>query len=132
MAIKTLKPVKWVGSSRKDMRVMPEEVQDAFGFALYLAQAGDKHVDAKPLKGFTGAGVLEIIENFSSDTYRTVYTVRFSDAIYVLHVFQKKSKKGMATPKEEIEMVKSRLRIVEEFQQQKRSERNGRRNGNIS
>ncbi len=114
------------------MRVMPEEVQDAFGFALYLAQAGDKHVDAKPLKGFTGAGVLEIIENFSSDTYRTVYTVRFSDAIYVLHVFQKKSKKGMATPKEEIEMVKSRLRIVEEFQQQKRSERNGRRNGNIS
>lgn len=71
---------------------MPEDVQDAFGFALYLAQLGEKHADAKPMKGFTGAGVLEIIENYSSDTYRAVYTVRFPEAVYVLHVFQKKSR----------------------------------------
>ncbi len=85
------------------MKAMPEDVQDTFGFALYLAQLGEKHPDAKPMKGFTGAGVLEIVEDYSSDTYRAVYTVRFADAVYVLHVFQKKSKHGIATPTEEIE-----------------------------
>ncbi len=121
MLAKSLKPVEWVGSSRKDMKAMPEDVQDTFGFALYLAQLGEKHPDAKPLKGFTGSGVLEIVEDYSSDTYRAVYTVRFADAVYVLHVFQKKSKHGIATPKEEIEKVKSRLKIVEEMHGGKRS-----------
>lgn len=105
------------------MKAMPESVQDIFGFALYLAQLGDKHPDAKPLRGFSGAGVLEIVENFSSDTYRAVYTVKFADAVYVLHVFQKKSKHGIATPKEEIEKVKARLKMVEEMQQCQRDER---------
>jgi phage-related protein len=120
MPAKHLKPVEWVGSSRKDMKALPEDVQDTFGFALYLAQVGGKHPDAKPLKGFTGAGVLEIVEDYSSDTYRAVYTVRFSDAVYVLHVFQKKSKQGIATPKEEIEKVKSRLKMAEELHHRKR------------
>ena len=123
MPAKSLKPLEWVGSSRKDMKAMPENVQDVFGFALYLAQLGEKHPDAKPLKGFSGAGVLEIIEDFSSDTYRAVYTVKFDDAVYVLHVFQKKSRRGIATPKEEIEKVKARLKMVEEMQQRKRNKR---------
>ena len=120
MPIKSLKRVHWVGSSRKDMKAMPEDVQDTFGFALYLAQLGDKHPDAKPLKGFTGSGVLEIVEDFGSDTYRAVYTVRYADAVWVLHVFQKKSKKGIATPKEQMDKVKARLKTVEEMQQTKR------------
>ncbi len=110
-----LKPVEWVGSALKDMRAMPEDVQDVFGFALFMAQSGGKHPDAKPMKGFTGAGVLEVVEDYNSDTYRAVYTVRFADAVYVLHVFQKKSKKGIATPKEEIDKIKTRLRMAEEL-----------------
>jgi phage-related protein len=121
MLAKSLKPVEWVGSSRKDMKAMPEDVQDTFGFALYLAQLGEKHPGAKPMKGFTGAGVLEIVEDYSSDTYRAVYTVRFADAIYVLHVFQKKSKRGIATPKEEIEKIKARLKIAQLMHRGKRS-----------
>ncbi len=121
MLVKSLMPVEWVGSSRKDMKAMPEDVQDTFGFALYLAQLGEKHPGAKPMKGFTGAGVLEIVEDYSSDTYRAVYTVRFADAVYVPHVFQKKSKHGIATSKEEIEKVKSRLKIAEEMHSWKRS-----------
>jgi len=120
MPVKHLKPIEWVGSSRKDMKAMPEDVQDSFGFALYLAQLGDKHPDAKPLKGFTGAGVLEIVEDYSSSTYRAVYTVRFAEAVYVLHVFQKKSKKGIATPKEEIEKLKARLTMAEELHHRNR------------
>src|ERR1700740_336976 len=100
MSHKPAKPLEWIANSLKEMKEMPEDVRQAFGFALYLAQCGGKHPDAKPLKGFSGAGVLEIVEDFSGDTYRAVYTVRFADAVYVLHVFQKKSKKGIATPKE--------------------------------
>jgi phage-related protein len=112
---KPAKLLEWIGSSLKDMKAMPEDVRQAFGFALYVAQCGGKHPDAKPLKGFTGAGVLEIVEDYSSDTYRAVYTVRFADAVYVLHVFQKKSKKGIATPNEEIEKIKARLKMAEEL-----------------
>jgi len=115
MTEKPLKPVEWIGSSRKDIRELPEEVQDVFGHALLFAQLGKKHDAAKPLKGFSGAGVLEIVEDHEGDTFRAVYTVRFSDAVYVLHVFQKKSKKGIATPKEEIDKIKSRLKIAEEL-----------------
>ncbi len=103
------------------MKAMPEDVQDTFGFALYLAQLGEKHPGAKPMKEFTGAGVLEIVEDYSSDTYRAVYTVRFADAVYVLHVFQKKSKHGIATPKEEIEKIKARLKIAQVMHRAKRS-----------
>lgn len=119
MRSKPLKPVEWVGNSLKDMRAMPEDVRGFFGVALYLAQCGGKHQDAKPMKGFGGAGVLEVVEDHDSDTYRAVYTVRFSDAVYVLHVFQKKAKRGIATPKEEIEKVKARLKMAEELHRNK-------------
>ena len=84
------------------------------GFALHFAQAGGKHADAKPLKGFVGADVLEIVEDHDGDSYRAVYTVRFAGAIYVLHAFQKKSKGGIKTPAKEIELVKKRLKRAEE------------------
>lgn len=88
---------------------MPSSLQDTFGYGLHLAQAGQKYYTAKPLKGFPGAGV-EIIEDCNGNTYRAVYTVKFSDNIYVLHVFQKKSKSGIATPKQEIDLSKDRLK----------------------
>src|SRR5260221_14432951 len=108
------KPVIWVRDSLRRLRDFPEDVRDEVGFALYQAQLGNKHRSAKPLKGHKGAGVLEIVENFDGNTYRAVYTVRFADAVYVLHAFQKKSKKGIATPKTEIELIKARLRTAEE------------------
>lgn len=92
---------------------MPEGVRDVFGYALHLAQSGQKHPDAKPLKGFGGAGVLEVVEDFHGSAYRAVYTVRFSTAVYVLHCFQKKSTQGIATPKHDMELIKSRLKVVE-------------------
>jgi phage-related protein len=104
------KPVFFVGSSREDLRELPESVKDVFGYALYMAQRGELHVRAKPLRGFGGAGVLEIIDHDEGGTYRTVYTVRFAGAVYVLHVFQKKSRRGIATPRQEIELVRARLR----------------------
>ncbi|MEE4377580.1 MAG: type II toxin-antitoxin system RelE/ParE family toxin [Candidatus Competibacteraceae bacterium] len=107
------KPLVWIGSSRKDLKAMPDDVQDVFGYALYLAQIGDKDDHAKPLKGFGSAGVLEVIENSVGATYRAVYTVKFADAVYVLHCFQKKSTRGISTPKPDLEMIKERLKIVE-------------------
>ena len=92
---------------------MPDEVKDGMGFALYLAQVGDTHVHAKPLRGFGGAGVLEIVKNHDGDTFRAVYTVKLVGAVYVLHVFQKKSKRGVATPPQELALVRARLRQAE-------------------
>jgi len=109
-----LKPLAWIGSSLKDIRAFPEEVKDEIGHALYEAQKGGKHISAKPLKGFKGAGVLEIIEDFDGDTYRAVYTVRFTELVFVLHCFQKKSKSGIATPQQEINLINSRLKTAEE------------------
>lgn len=88
---------------------MPTEVKRAFGFALRAAQNGDVHPDAKPLHGFGGAGVLEVVEDYMGDTYRAIYTVRFSSAVYVLHVFQKKSKHGIGTPAHVMDLVRARL-----------------------
>ena len=104
------KPVFFIGSAREDLKQFPEDVKQDIGYALYEAQRGGKSTAAKPLKGFAGAGVLEIIENYSGDTYRAVYTVKFKDVVYVLHCFQKKSKKGMATPNQDIELIKRRLK----------------------
>ena len=108
-----VRPVFWVGSSRRDLKAFPEPVKDVLGHALFLAQIGGKHVDAKPLRGFGGAGILEIVEDYSGDTYRAVYTVKFSDAVYVLHVFQKKSKRGIATPQKDLDLIRERLRRAE-------------------
>lgn len=108
------KPVNWVGQSLDDLKAFPAEVQSVMGFALRQAQGGDKHVSAKPLKGFTGAGVLEIVEDHDGDTYRAVYTVRFSEAVYVLHAFQKKAKRGIATPQRDLDLVRQRLAKAQE------------------
>ncbi len=108
-----LKPVKWIASAKKDLLALPWEVKRAFGFALDQAQRGKKHEDAKPLKGFGGAGVLEVVEDYQSDTFRCVYTVRFENAVYVLHVFQKKAKKGVATPKPDMDLITQRLKVAE-------------------
>ena len=97
------KALYWIGSSRKDIREMPEEVRDTFGFALFLAQQGQKHEQAKPLRGFGSAGVLEVVESDRDGTYRAVYSVRFANAVYVLHCFQKKSTSGIATPQQEVD-----------------------------
>jgi phage-related protein len=103
----------WVGPSRKELKAFPRPVQRAVGLALYAAQLGETPPDAKPLKGFGGAGVLELLEDHRGDTYRAVYTVRFATKIYVLHAFQKKSKHGIATPQKEIELIRARLKWAE-------------------
>ena len=103
----------WVASSKKDLTALPEGVQDVFGYALHLAQVGKKHDQAKPLKGFGGAGVLEVVEDFKSDTYRAVYTVKFGSTVYVLHCFQKKSTHGVETPKPDMALIRERLKAAE-------------------
>lgn len=107
-------PLKWIGSSRKDIGKFPDEVKKAVGFALHIAQTGEKPANAKPLKDFGGASVLEIVDNFDTDTYRAVYTVKFDERVYVLHCFQKKSKSGIKTPQKDIDLIKSRLKKAEE------------------
>lgn len=104
-----LKPLYWIGSAKADLRRFPKEVTTVVGAALHEAQLGGKHDDAKPLKGFGGASVLEILDDYHGDTYRAVYTVRFPGAVYVLHAFQKKSKRGIVTAKKDIELIKGRL-----------------------
>ena len=119
------KPLTWVGSSKRDYLRFPEQVQDDMGYALYIAQMGERPKSAKPLKGFKGAGVLELVEDHAGDAYRAVYTVRFAERVYVLHAFQKKAKKGMATPKSEIRLVEQRLRAAEEDYRQRQEEQKG-------
>ena len=99
-----------VGSSRRDLRWFPGPVQNHVGYALYVAQQGGKHGDAKPLAGFSGAGVVEVVEDFRGDTFRAVYTLRYAGAVYVLHAFQKKSKTGRETPRRDMELIRERLR----------------------
>ena len=103
------KPLKWVGSSKRDLDSMPEGVKDVFGHALDLAQAGGRHSDAKSLTGFGSAGVLEVVEDCRGNTFRAVYTVKFAGWVYVLHCFQKKSRSGIKTPREDIELIRARL-----------------------
>lgn len=108
-----LKPLIWIGSTRRDFRGMPAEVRAHMGYALYVAQQGGKHRDAKPLKGFGGAGVVEIIKDHRGDTFRAVYTVRLAGSVYVLHVFQKKAKTGRETPRSDIALIVTRLQQAE-------------------
>ena len=98
---------------------MPDDVQDTFGYALHLAQAGSNHSQAKPLKGVGGAGVLEVVEDHQGDTYRAVYTVRYAAAVYVLHCFQKKSTHGIATPKPDMDLIEARLKAVAALEKDK-------------
>ena len=112
------KPVIWIGSSHEDWKAFPDDVQDVMGYALHLAQHGEKSNNAKPLTGFKGASVLEITDNYDSDTYRAVYTVKYEGIVYVLHAFQKKSKKGIATPKSDIQLIEQRLKKAREYHDQ--------------
>jgi phage-related protein len=109
-----LKPVVWIGSSKADFLEFPGEVKATVGYALYVAQRGGKHADAKPLLGFGSAGILEVVADHRGDTFRTVYTVRLAGRVYVLHAFQKKSKSGIRTPKAEIDLLKARLKRAEQ------------------
>lgn len=110
----SIKPVVWIGSTKADLSAFPEEVKDAIGYALYVAQQGGKHGHTKPLRGFGSAGILEIVEDHDGGTYRAVYTVRLACRVYALHAFQKKSKSGRKTPKAEIELIKLRFKRAEE------------------
>ncbi len=116
-----LKPVVWIGSSRKDVCEFPESVRDHIGYALYIAQIGGKHRDAKALSGFGGAGVLEIVTDYRGDTFRAVYTLRYAGTVYVLHAFQKKSKMGRKTTRRDIELIKQRLQEAEQIAQERKS-----------
>jgi len=121
-----IKTVVWIGLSRSALRSFPAEVKDVIGFALYQAQLGRKSPTAKPLTGFGGASVLEIVDHYHGDTYRGVYTVKFAEVVYVLHAFQKKAKKGVATPKTDVDLVKKRLKIAEDDYRLRQSERHDR------
>jgi phage-related protein len=109
-----LKPVYWIGSSKRDLEALPCAVEDTFGYAIYLAQTGRMHCQAKALKGFGSAGVLEVVEDWNRNAYRAIYTVRFSAAIFVLHVFRKKAKSGIETPKSDIDVIRKRLKAAED------------------
>jgi phage-related protein len=104
-----VRSLEWVGSSRRDLRAFPRQARREIGVALYAAQQGETDPAAKPLKGFGGASVMEIVSEDQRGAWRAVYTIRFAEAVYVLHAFQKKSKRGIATPKQEIELIKRRL-----------------------
>jgi len=114
------KPLFWVGSSYDDLRGFPEAVKRVFGFALRLAQSGGKHLEAKPLRGFGSAGVLEIVADDDGSTYRAVYTARFAEAVYMLHAFQKKSARGAKTAKHDVELIRERLRRAEDHYRSKK------------
>lgn len=108
------KPVRWIASSRRDLQALPEDVKNRIGYALWRAQLGEMHESAKALKGFGDASVIEIVDDFDGSTYRAVYTVRFAAAVYVLHVFQKKSKRGAKTPPRDKALIYSRLELAKQ------------------
>jgi len=122
MEMSGLKLVKWVGSSRRDLKTFPRPVQRHVGQALYAAQCGEQYPSVKALKGFGGRSVLEVVALHQRDAYRAVYTVRFQDVIYVLHAFQKKSTKGIATPKREIDLIGQRLALAEQDYRERQSQ----------
>jgi phage-related protein len=113
----------WVGSSKKDLCAFPEEVRRFFGHALDVAQRGGRHQSVKTMRGFSGAGVLELVEDDAGGTYRAVYTVRYREAVFVLHCFQKKSRCGTATPLEEMDIVRARLKLAETLAKELGSEK---------
>ena len=119
----TERPLEWIGNSYKDLMALPAAVRRFFGYALSLAQAGDQHDAAKVLTGFGSAGVLEVVEYDRSGTYRAVYTVKFEEAVFVLHCFQKKSKRGIATPKEDRAIIHARLKVAEALAKDLRHEK---------
>lgn len=117
------RPLEWIASSFKDLMALSPDVRRRFGYALSLAQMGDQDDAAKVLRGFSGAGVLEVVEDDVGGTYRAVYTVKFAEAVFVLHCFQKKSKRGIATPKPDMDIIRARLKVAEALAQGLRNEK---------
>lgn len=115
-----VKPVRWMGSSRRDLKAFPKAVKRDIGQALYAAQRGEEYPSVKGLRGFGGRSVLEIVAPYRTDAYRAVYTVRFHDAIYVLHAFQKKSTTGMATSQQDMDLIRQRLAAAERDHREER------------
>ena len=120
------KPVRWIGSSKDDLSAFPDGVKGRVGGALWDAQLGQKAPFVKPLKGFGGAGVLEVVDDFDGNTYRAVYTIRFTGIVYVLHAFQKKSRSGISTPKSELDLIRQQLERAREDYQQWRNDQPSR------
>jgi phage-related protein len=119
------RPLIWMGSAKKDLRALPADVIDVFGYALYLAQCGKRHESTTVLRGFGDASVLEIIESKGGNAYRAVYTVRLTDAVVVLHVFQKKSRSGAETPKPDVDLIEARLTDAAEIMKQRQQKQKG-------
>ena len=117
------KVLEWIGSSHRDLMALPADVRRFFGYALSLAQVGDQHDAAKVLKGFHGASVVEVVEDDAGGTYRAVYTVKFKEAVFVLHCFQKKSKRGITTPKGDMDIIRTRLKVAEVLAKELRNEK---------
>ena len=115
------KALEWIASSYKDLMALPPDVRRRFGYALSLAQTGDQDDAAKVLKGFGGAGVLEVVEDDAGGTYRGVYTVKYAEAVFVLHCFQKKRKRGIATPKSDMDIIRARLKVADALAQELRN-----------
>lgn len=120
MKIEIPKPLVWIGSSKKDLLTFPNKVRQVMGYALYLAQKGEKHEDAKPLQGFGSSKIVEVVESYKGDTFRSVYTVKLDDVVYVLHSFKKKSKSGIKTPKPDIDLIKKRLKEAEQIHKERK------------
>lgn len=117
------KAIVWIASSKRDLKALPEVLQRSIGFALWRAQVGKRHEHAKVLKGFGDAGVLEVVEDYEGDTYRPVYTVRYPEAVYVIHVFQKKSHRGRKTPRAHRALIEKRLRAAAECHKESSQEK---------
>ncbi|TIM05826.1 type II toxin-antitoxin system RelE/ParE family toxin [Mesorhizobium sp.] len=118
-----MKEAIFLGSTLVELRDFPKEVRDEIGFSIETAQIGGKAINVVPLVGFKGAGVLEVISDFDTNTYRAVYTVRFHETVYVLHAFQKKSVKGIATPRREMDLVRSRLKEAQKHYEEERRQK---------
>lgn len=129
MSEKIVRELEWIASSKKDLMEFPSDVRKGMGHALYIAQQGGKHKDAKPLAGFGGASVLEVVQSDGNGTFRTMYTVQFEEVVYVLHAFQKKSKAGIKTPKQEMDLVKKRLAAVQQLHKDRLAKKRGNKNG---
>jgi phage-related protein len=116
--IPKLKALVWVGASQRDFREFPDEVKSVMGYALFVAQSGGRHRKVKTLKGYSGGGVVEIVDDHDGDTFRTIYTLRYASAVYVLHAFQKKSKRGIATPQTDLRLIDQRLRDAQKLHEE--------------
>ncbi|AWK14732.1 type II toxin-antitoxin system RelE/ParE family toxin [Candidatus Fukatsuia symbiotica] len=115
MNAKTEKSLVWIGSSKKDLLELPQDIVKSVGYTLHFAQKGLTPPNVKPLSGFHGAGVLEVVENYDGNTYRAICTVKFASVVFVLHCFQKKSKKGIATPRADLDLIRTRLNTAQQI-----------------